>query len=121
MGYFAGIDVSLQASRLCVVDGTGRIVREGKAASEPEALAAFLRGTGLSFERVGLEAGPLSQWLIWGIARQASLDPLPCYTCDPDGGRGAGLVARGRDQFRGGARSSPRDRPAASTHIRSDR
>lgn len=120
MGYFAGIDVSLEASRVCVVDGAGRIVREGEADSEPEALAAVLRGTGSSFERVGLEAGPLSQWLIWGIARQASLDLLHSHTRDPDGGREAGLVARGRDRRRGGARSSPRDRPAASTHIRSD-
>jgi transposase len=68
VGYFAGIDVSLEASRICVVDGTGRIVREGKAASEPEALATFLRGTGLALERVGLEAGPLSQWLHAGLS-----------------------------------------------------
>jgi hypothetical protein len=67
VGYFAGIDVSLEASSVCVVDGTGRIVREGKARNEPEALAAFLHGTGLAFERVGLEAGPLSQWLHAGL------------------------------------------------------
>ncbi len=48
MGYFAGIDVSLEASRVCVLDGAGRIVREGKAASEPEALVALLFGTGLA-------------------------------------------------------------------------
>ena len=67
VGYFAGIDVSLETSRVCVVDGAGRIVREGEADSEPEALATFLRGTGLAFERVGLEAGPLSQWLHAGL------------------------------------------------------
>ena len=121
MEHYAGIDASLERSSVCVVDASGRIVREAKVASEPEPLARFLRELGLPLTRVGLEAGPLSQGLIWGIARQASLDPLHCYTRDPDGGRGAGLVARGRDQFRGGARSSPRDRPAASAHIRSDR
>ncbi len=53
---------------MCVLDEAGRVVREGKADSEPEALATFLRGTGLAFERVGLEAGPLSQWLHAGLS-----------------------------------------------------
>ena len=60
MRKYAGIDVSLECSSVCVVDATGRIVREGKVASEPEELIAWL-GSGL--ERIGLEAGPLSQWL----------------------------------------------------------
>ena len=63
MYYYAGIDVSLECSSVCVVDGTGRILREAKAASEPEALIAWFRSQGLGLERIGLEAGPLSQWL----------------------------------------------------------
>ena len=63
MEHFAGIDVSLEMSSVCVVDATGRIVREAKVASEPEALVAWFRGLGIDVTRVGLEAGPLSQWL----------------------------------------------------------
>src|SRR3954452_13542264 len=61
--HYAGIDVSLQQSSVCVVDATGRIVREAKVASEPEALVDFLRGLTLSLVHIGLEAGPLLQWL----------------------------------------------------------
>jgi transposase len=63
MDHYAGIDVSLEQSSVCVVDATGRIVREAKVASEPEALITFLRGLTLPLVRIGLEAGPLSQWL----------------------------------------------------------
>jgi transposase len=65
---YAGIDVSLERSSVCVVDATGRIVREAKVASEPEALVVLLRQLGLPLARVGLEAGPLSQWLHAGLA-----------------------------------------------------
>jgi transposase len=65
--YFAAIDVSLEQSSVCVVDGTGKIVREGKVASEPEVLAAWFTASGLAFTRIGLEAGPLSQWLHAGL------------------------------------------------------
>ena len=68
MEHYAGIDVSLERSSVCVVDATGRIVREGKVPSEPEALVAVLREVGVTLERVGLEAGPLSQWLHAGLA-----------------------------------------------------
>jgi transposase len=67
MEYFAAIDVSLELSRVCVVDGTGRIVREGKVASEPDALVGYLRESGLVLTRVGLEAGPMSQWRYAGL------------------------------------------------------
>jgi transposase len=63
MNYYAGIDVSLESSSVCVVDAAGKIVREGKVASEPEALIGYLRSLGLELTRIGLEAGPLSQWL----------------------------------------------------------
>ena len=68
MEYFAGIDVSLEQSGVCVVDGAGKIVREAKVASEPEALVGFLRGLETGVTRIGLEAGPLSQWLYAGLA-----------------------------------------------------
>src|SRR5262245_9730784 len=67
MNHYAGIDVSLECSSVCVVDATGRIVREGKTASEPEALIAWFGSLGLGLERIGLEAGPLSQWLYAAI------------------------------------------------------
>src|SRR3712207_4665711 len=72
MEYYAGIDVSLERSSVCVVDATGRIVREAKVASEPEALVAWFRGLDLALARVGLEAGPLSQWL-YAAMRDAGL------------------------------------------------
>jgi transposase len=72
MEHHAGIDVSLELSSVCVVDATGRIVREAKVASEPEALIAWFKGLGLGLARVGLEAGPLSQWL-YAAMREAGL------------------------------------------------
>ena len=68
MEHFAGIDVSLERSSVCVVDATGKIIREAKVASEPEALAGFFAGLGLAVTRIGLEAGPLSQWLHAGLS-----------------------------------------------------
>jgi transposase len=61
MDHYAGIDVSLELSSVCVVDAHGKIVKETKLASEPEALAALFKGLGLAMKRIGLEAGPLSQ------------------------------------------------------------
>jgi transposase len=63
MDYYAGIDVSLECSSVCAVDASGKIVREMKVASEPEALIGCLGSLGFTVERIGLEAGPLSQWL----------------------------------------------------------
>src|ERR671914_495666 len=63
MEHYAAIDVSLEWSNVCVVDATGEIVREAKVPSEPDALVAFFAASGLRITRIGLEAGPLSQWL----------------------------------------------------------
>src|SRR3712207_8449653 len=67
MEHYAGIDVSLERSSVCVVDATGKIIREAKVASEPEPLVGFFAGLGLAVTRIGLEAGPLSQWLHAGL------------------------------------------------------
>jgi transposase len=72
MDHYAGIDVSLEYSSVCVVDASGKIVREGKVASEPEALIAWFASLGFGLERIGAEAGPLSQWL-YAAMRQAGL------------------------------------------------
>jgi transposase len=72
MEHYAGIDVSVEQSSICVVDGSGKIVREGKAASEPVTLIAYIRSLGLELSRIGLEAGPLSQWL-YAAMKQAGL------------------------------------------------
>src|SRR5271154_3029047 len=63
MDHFAGLDVSVKETSVCIVDETGRIVREVKVASEPETLLAVLKNPAYRFTRIGLEAGPLSQWL----------------------------------------------------------
>jgi transposase len=63
MDHYAGIDVSLECSSVCIVDASGKIVREAKVLSEPDALIGWLGSQGLDLVRVGLEAGPLSQWL----------------------------------------------------------
>ncbi len=67
MEYYAGIDVSLEASSVCVVDGSGKIVKEAKVLSEPEDLIAWFEALPLGLARIGLEAGPLSQWLYAGL------------------------------------------------------
>jgi transposase len=63
MEHFAGLDVSVNETSVCIVDESGRIVREVRVASEPDALLAVLRNGVYHFKRIGLEAGPLSQWL----------------------------------------------------------
>ena len=67
MTYFAGLDVSLEETTICIVDQSGRIMKEMRAASEPQALAEALRKVDLPLERVGLEACSLTAWLHDGL------------------------------------------------------
>lgn len=69
MKYYAGIDVSLESASVCIVDERGLIVREGKVASDPEALIGWLVKSGAKVALIGLEAGPLSQWLHAGLSQ----------------------------------------------------
>ena len=76
MDHFAGLDVSVKETSVCIVDDTGRIVWEVKVASEPDALLPVLTNPAYHFKRIGLEAGPLSQWLFSALA-EAEL-PVIC-------------------------------------------
>ena len=76
MDYFAGLDVSVKETSICIVDDTGSMVLEVRVASEPEALLKVLGNPAYRFKRVGLEAGPLSQWLFGALA-EAGL-PVIC-------------------------------------------
>src|SRR5499427_10924796 len=92
MDYFAGLDVSVKETSVCIVDDAGRIVREARVASEPEALLQVLTNTLYRFKRVGLEAGPLSQWLLSALAEAGlpvicvetrALVPIPKRSASP--------------------------------------
>ena len=75
MTHYAGLDVSLKETAICVVDATGRIVTETRAVSEPGAVVASLREIGLPLERIGLEACGLAAWLHDGL-RDAGLPAI---------------------------------------------
>jgi transposase len=76
MAYFVGLDVSVKETSVCIVDDAGKIVREARVASEPEALLQVLTNTIYRFKQIGLEAGPLSQWL-YSVLAEAGL-PVIC-------------------------------------------
>jgi transposase len=76
MDRYVGLDVSVKETSICVVDESGEIVREAKVPTEPEAIVTVLRTQGCVFKRIGLEAGPLSQWLYTRLA-EAGL-PATC-------------------------------------------
>ena len=100
MEHYAGIDVSLERSSVCVVDATGKIIREAKVASEPEALAGFFAGLGLAVTRIGLEAGPLSQWLHAGLS-EAGFEAVLLETRHVKAALSAMIVKTDRKDARG--------------------
>src|ERR1700721_4844067 len=76
MDHFGGLDVSVKETSVCILDDAGRIVKEVKVASEPQALLKVLGNPTYRFKRIGLEAGPLSQWL-FSVLAEAGL-PVIC-------------------------------------------
>ena len=76
MTYFVGLDVSVQDTAVCVVDELGKVICERKVPTEPDDIAALLATIGGDYVRVGIEAGPLSQWLVNGLS-EADL-PVIC-------------------------------------------
>jgi transposase len=79
MRYYAGLDVSIKGTSICIVDDEGRMVREAKVVTEPAAIVAELTRCGIVYGRVGLEAGPLSQWLYRALAEAG----LPVICVEP--------------------------------------
>jgi transposase len=65
--YFAGLDVSLEETSICVVDEDGSVVREARVGSDPASIVSWFMQAGLAVCRLGLEAGPLSPWLHQGL------------------------------------------------------
>jgi transposase len=67
MAHFVGLDVSVKETAVCVVDDTGKVVCEQKVPTEPDDIVRLLASIGEDYGRVGIEAGPLSQWLVNGL------------------------------------------------------
>src|ERR1700720_3188279 len=76
MEQYVGMDVSLTMTAICIVDRTGKIEREGVVASDPEAIAAFVRLHAPHVARIGLETGATSTWL-WTELNKMEL-PVIC-------------------------------------------
>ena len=67
MSLYAGLDISVKTTAICVLDGDGRVLLETMVDSSPDAIAERLHGFEQPLERIGLEAGPLSQWIYGGL------------------------------------------------------
>jgi transposase len=100
MEYYAGIDVSLDLSSVCVVDDKGKIICESKVASDPDSLAKYFTDIDLPFDRIGLEAGPLSQWLREGLI-QTGFDVVLLETRHVKAALSAMMVKTDRKDARG--------------------
>jgi hypothetical protein len=64
MAHFVGLDVSVKETSVCVVDDAGKVILEQKVLTEPDTIIALLTSLGATYGRIGIEAGPLSQWLV---------------------------------------------------------
>src|SRR6202023_3078014 len=76
MAHFVGLDVSVNETSVCVVNDAGKVVLEQKVPPEPSDIIALLTSLGATYGRVGIEAGPLSQWLVNGLT--AACLPVLC-------------------------------------------
>jgi transposase len=63
MEYFAGLDVAMEETAICVIDREGKVVLETKVTTDPDAIFKVLKPYAAKLRRVGHEAGSLSPWL----------------------------------------------------------
>ena len=64
MNYYVGLDISMKETVICIVNEKGETVHRGRSKTDPEKIAAHLQHTKLKFEKIGLESGSLSHWLV---------------------------------------------------------
>ena len=76
MKYFIGLDVSMKETNICIVDKDGKIIKEGKVTSDPDAIMKYIHKTKLDIEKVALESGCLSNWLAKNLLEQGC--PVVC-------------------------------------------
>ena len=89
MKQYVGLDVSQKETAMCVVDENGTVLFEGKAASDPGALARVIRKRAPTAERVGFETGAMASWL-WHELKRVGLPVVcvdarthtPCCRCE---------------------------------------
>ena len=67
MTYYAGVDVSLRSTHLCIIDEQGELFAEGKTDSAVEDIVAYLDDLDVDISGVGLDAGTLTQYLTYGL------------------------------------------------------
>src|SRR5262249_5715798 len=97
---YAALDVSLNKTAVCIMDHDGRIVREVEVVTCPDAVADVLGAYHDQLERVGLEAGPMSEWLIRGLLNH-SIDAVLMETRQAHKALSAMTVKTDRNDARG--------------------
>ena len=103
MRLFVGLDVSLAKTAICVISEHGKIMKEAQVASEPEELVLWAREQEGTIAAIGLEAGPLSQWLHLGLTA-AGLDVVLMETRQVKGALKAPTIKMGRSRQIAGTR-----------------
>jgi transposase len=91
MQHYVGLDVAVNETNVCIVDKAGKVMREVKVATEPDTIFAVLTEEALAIERIGLEAGPLSQWLYSGPRRKGPGPSEPKFAIELAGAGTSGL------------------------------
>jgi hypothetical protein len=95
---FAALDVSLETTTICIMSSDGTITKEAVVATEPDSIAICLGDDLTRIERIGLEAGPLSEWLVRELSVLGGLAGATDHT------RSSGFgMPRGRIAFVGGS------------------
>jgi len=67
MKYYAGLDVSMKETFICILNEEGQKVFESRACSDPKPIYDELLKSGYKLEKIGLECGSLSSYLTKGL------------------------------------------------------